>query len=82
MHSLRFHNELQFNFDPNYKTYTIQTGNIVYTMPYVLTLRLKRHLKVNSSPSAQQLHDWYQSLPKTEMSLVSWTRIIDLRSHL
>ena len=82
MYSLRFNNELQFNFDPTFKTYSIQTGNIVYVMPYVVTLRLKRYLKVNSFPSAQQLHEWYQNLPKSEMSLVSCTRIISLRSPL
>lgn len=77
MHFLRFNNELQFNFDSTYKTYSIQTGNIVYVMPYVVTLRLKRYLKVNSSPTPQQLHDWYQSLPKTEKSLITCTRIIN-----
>ena len=80
MHFLRFSNELQFNFDPNYKTYSIQSGYVVYVMPYVLTLRLKRYLKVNSSPTAQQLDDWYQSLPKTEKSLVSCNGIPGIHS--
>ncbi|MCY7422537.1 MAG: hypothetical protein LH478_12440 [Chitinophagaceae bacterium] len=80
IHFLRFNNELEFNFDPNFKTYSIQSGHVVYVMPYVLTLRLKRYLKVNSSPSAQQLNDWYQNLPKTEKSLVTCNGISGIHS--
>lgn len=76
MHFLRFNNELQFNFDPIYKTYSIQTGNVLYVMPYVLTLRLKRFLKADAAPSAHQMNDWYQNLPKTERSLVTCTSFI------
>ena len=71
LHHLRFNTETRFTFDPVDKQYSIRSGGIVYTMPYVVTLRLKRYLKGHSTPNANQLSEWYNTLPIREKSLVT-----------
>lgn len=79
MHFLRFNNDLQFTFNQKIKIYSIQVEDVLYTMPYVLTLRLKRYLRVDAQPTAQQMEDWFRHLPKTEKSLVSCTPLHHLQ---
>ena len=70
IHTLRFNTDAKFEFDPGSRLYSLKTSDVVFTMPYVLTLRLKRHLKGLQSPTSEQLNDWYESLPVEEKSLI------------
>jgi hypothetical protein len=62
--------EIKFIHDKKNHSYIVYENNVQYSMPYVYTVILKKHLRVNVALTETPIANWFNSLRDIEKRIV------------